>query len=155
MGIYWVLWDMVCLLFLPIRHILSENIYSVPFYAGVHATLYFMCVSLLRRRLSKDPFSKFFLCYITLNFIIGSIGNGINCFDNQAEFVDNRAFPGGPEGYEASVFSSFLNVFGATLYIINTWAQDGLLVCRSRHICLFFFECRYFFSIALPFLPDI
>ncbi|KAF8524922.1 hypothetical protein BU17DRAFT_74679 [Hysterangium stoloniferum] len=78
-------------------------------------------------------------------FIIGSIGNGINCFDNQAEFVDNRDFPGGPEGYGASVTASFLNMFGATLYIINTWAQDGLLVCSQARVLM---SCHYLASIT-------
>ncbi|KAF8521448.1 hypothetical protein BU17DRAFT_32511, partial [Hysterangium stoloniferum] len=115
---------------------------------GVHMTLFFICFSLLLKRLKKDPtHTKFFLSYITFNFIIGSIGNGINCFDNQAEFVDNRDFPGGPEGYEASVAASFLNVFGATLYIINTWAQDGLLLYR---FCIIF-DYNYW-MIAFPLL---
>jgi hypothetical protein len=84
---------------------------------------------LLLKRLQRDPKStKLFLGYITLNLILGSISNGINCLDNQQEFVDDRDFPGGPRGWAGFASISFLNIFGAAVSIINTWTQDGLLV---------------------------
>ncbi|KAF8522613.1 hypothetical protein BU17DRAFT_44544 [Hysterangium stoloniferum] len=118
---------------------------------GVHATLFFLCLSLLLQRLRRDPksstSSRIFLAYITLNFILGSVGNGINCLDNQQEFIDNRDFPGGPEAYEKFVAGSFINIFGAAVYIVNTWTQDGLLLYR---FCVIF-DYNYL-AITLPCL---
>lgn len=98
---------------------------------GVHATLYFICLSLFWSSRKRDlKTSWIFGTYITINFILGSIGNAANILDTQYTFIDNRAFPGGPLAYAVVSYGIPFNVAGFVAYVINAWFQDGLLVRR-------------------------
>ncbi|KAF8530700.1 hypothetical protein JB92DRAFT_2857329 [Gautieria morchelliformis] len=98
---------------------------------GVHATLFFMCLSLLLKLRKKDPKSSWaFIAYITLNFVLGSIGNGANTRFNEMTFVDDRDYPSGPNAFYIQQNSFWVNIFGFGVYIVNMWTQDGLLLYR-------------------------
>lgn len=73
------------------------------------------------------------IAYITLNFILGSIGNAANIKFNEMVFIDDRDFPGGPNAFFTQQNSVTINVLAYAVYIVNTWTQDGLLV--SGVIC--------------------
>jgi len=114
---------------------------------GVHATLYFICLNLLLAQRRKHPkVSWTMIAYITLNFILGSIGNAANIKFNEMVFIDDRDFPGGPNAYFTAENSVTINVLAYAVYIVNTWTQDGLLLYRFFVI----FECNYFLLI-IPF----
>jgi hypothetical protein len=51
----------------------------------------------------------------------------------QLAFIDNRNFPGGPEAYELSVYSTAIALTPNATFIIANWLADGLLVgiCSS------------------------
>ncbi|KAF8513811.1 hypothetical protein JB92DRAFT_2922060 [Gautieria morchelliformis] len=98
---------------------------------GVHATLFFLCLSLLLKLRKNDPKSSWaFIAYITLNFVLGSIGNGVTIRFNEMTFVDNRDYPGGPNAFFMQQNSFWANVFGFGVYFVNGWTQDGLLLYR-------------------------
>lgn len=114
---------------------------------GVHATLYFICLNLLLAQRRKHPrVSWTMITYITLNFILGSIGNAANIKFNEMVFIDDRDFPGGPNAYFMDMNSVTINVLAYAVYIVNTWTQDGLLLYRFFVI----FECNYWLLI-IPF----
>lgn len=122
----------------PIHYFFSNPVIIT----GVHATLYFYTLSFLLQSLLKRGYGPrhnarsigtwIMIVYITTNFIIGSIGNAINIKFNEEQFIDDRDFPGGPVAYSRAADSNRLNSIGFCLYVINTWLQDGLLVCLTR-----------------------
>ncbi|KAF8491920.1 hypothetical protein JB92DRAFT_3004859 [Gautieria morchelliformis] len=98
---------------------------------GVHATLFFMCLSLLLKVRKKDPKRSWvFVAYITINFVLGSIGNGANIRFNEMIFVGNRDYPGGPNAFFMQQNSCWVNMVSYGVFIVNTWTQDGLLLYR-------------------------
>lgn len=122
------------------RLLLNGNILGAVAY-GVHATLYFICLSLFWSSRKRDPRTSWiFGVYITINFVLGSIGNAANIVENQYDFIDNRDFPGGPLAYALTTFAIPINVVGFFAYVINTWLQDGLLLYRFFVI----FDHNYF-----------
>ncbi|GJJ11029.1 hypothetical protein Clacol_005260 [Clathrus columnatus] len=98
---------------------------------GVHATLYIYCLSLFWSLRKREPRKSWiFGAYITINFILGSIGNGVNTVETQYAFIDDRDFPGGPLAYSFATSSITVNVVGFVAYVVNAWFQDGLLLYR-------------------------
>lgn len=88
---------------------------------------------LLAQRRKHPRVSWTMIAYITLNFILGSIGNAANIKFNEMVFIDDRDFPGGPNAFFTQQNSVTINVLAYAVYIVNTWTQDGLLV--SGVIC--------------------
>ncbi|EJD46589.1 hypothetical protein AURDEDRAFT_20524, partial [Auricularia subglabra TFB-10046 SS5] len=97
---------------------------------GVHATLFFLTLKLLwaRPRTTLKDYS--WLAYVIVLFIVSSIGNGIQLKFTQMIYIDDRNYPGGPAVFYLDGSTNSLAVFGNSLYIANTWLQDGLLLYR-------------------------
>ncbi|KAH8091358.1 hypothetical protein BXZ70DRAFT_1067332 [Cristinia sonorae] len=98
---------------------------------GVHATLYFQCLSLLWQERIKSPRHTWLLiAYVSILFAIGSVGNGVNMFLNEDAFVIHRDYPGGPGQFEQDQYSLPYNAGGSVVSMIGFWLADGLLVFR-------------------------
>ncbi|GJJ11140.1 hypothetical protein Clacol_005371 [Clathrus columnatus] len=112
------------------RLLLNGNVIGAVAY-GVHATLYFLCLSLFWSSRKRDPRTSWiFGTYITINFILGSIGNAANIVENQYAFIDDRGFPGGPLAISFASYAIPINIAGFVAYVVNAWLQDGLLLYR-------------------------
>lgn len=93
----------------------------------MHFTLFVIVVPLLLRRREKDK-DWLLLSFTTVMFILGTIHIGTNTKVTELAFIDNRNFPGGPNGYLASNYNAaphpIVNVMGS----MSLWLADGLLV---------------------------
>ena len=70
------------------------------------------------------------MLYITLLFILGSIGNGIDMFHTQDAFVNNRNYPGGPVQFQIEKFYPY-NTAASAVYTMGSWFTMGFLVRLS------------------------
>ncbi|KAF9218574.1 hypothetical protein BS17DRAFT_822735 [Gyrodon lividus] len=96
---------------------------------GVHMTLFFMCFRLLWTR-KKDTKDKLMIVYITILFVLGNIGNGTNLKFGEMTFIDDRDYPGGPNAFFVQESTNIVAVLCNTVYIVNSWFQDALLLYR-------------------------
>jgi hypothetical protein len=69
-----------------------------------------------------------YLTYITIQFILCSIGIGGGSKNVVLAFVDNRAFPGGPILWSNANHNTSPNVLANVAFIVSVWLQDGFLV---------------------------
>ena len=53
---------------------------------------------------------------------------GFDIQTQQAEFIDDRNFPGGPEGYQGTHYAAAIWVIPSVAYVITEWLADGFLV---------------------------
>ncbi|TCD66342.1 hypothetical protein EIP91_001446 [Steccherinum ochraceum] len=98
---------------------------------GVHATLFFLCLTLLWEERKRKPREAWiWIGYISILFTVGSIGNGANMFLNQDAFVNHRNYPGGPGQFEIEQFALTYDAVCNVVYIVGTWFTDGLLLYR-------------------------
>lgn len=95
---------------------------------GIHLTLYLACLTHLRPRGERND--QYILAYITLLFILGNIGNGTNIKWGEMTFIDNRNYPGGPGAYNVAQSTNPVAVICNSVYIVNSWLQDTLLIYR-------------------------
>ncbi|KZV85748.1 hypothetical protein EXIGLDRAFT_653805 [Exidia glandulosa HHB12029] len=96
---------------------------------GVHATLFFLTLTLLCARPRTQWKDYGWIVYITLMFVLSSVGNGGQFKFTELSWIDNRNYPGGPGAYEteqAAPSSTMCNI----AYIINGWLQDALIIYR-------------------------
>ena len=68
------------------------------------------------------------ISFITILFVIGTIGDGITMFLNQDAFINHRNYPGGPGQFEIEQFALTYNAVGNVITVIGLWLTDALLV---------------------------
>lgn len=97
---------------------------------GVVIVLSAMCWRSLwpRAQLRGSAYKKnrFFLCYVTFLFVVGTIYVAFNAQITQMGFIDNRLYPGGPGAYEEATSSPPLN----TAFVVSDWCADLLMIWR-------------------------
>ncbi|EJD46610.1 hypothetical protein AURDEDRAFT_113662 [Auricularia subglabra TFB-10046 SS5] len=122
---------------------------------GVHATLFFITLKLLWARPRTTWKDYIWISYIIILFAISSIGNGTQFKFTQMIYIDNREYPGGPAKYFVDGSTDFMAVFCNSVYVVNTWFQDGLLLYRfwiifsHSYLILAFPMLIYLVTIAL------
>lgn len=90
--------------------------------------LYFILPQALRRRTRT---SLGLVAYVCTTFVLGMITLACDTRLLQLMFVDNRAFPGGPNSWLASHTEIAVKVVGSVSYIVCVFLADGLLVSSS------------------------
>jgi len=89
--------------------------------------------NLLWPRSPRKP--NYYLAGYTLAlFSFGTIYIATNVHLTQLMFIDNRNFPGGPEGYAFYKYSTALVLVPNSSYVIANWLADGLLLYRCKVI---------------------
>jgi hypothetical protein len=66
--------------------------------------------------------------YTFMLFGFGTIFTGMNINSSKVAFIDNRNFPGGPEAYVLSIYSSPIQLTPNIVFILANWMADALLV---------------------------
>lgn len=103
---------------------------------GVHVAVFAECVyriapmrgGLARHRRNGRLQSWFLLGYVFLLFLMGTVNLACNTKMAQLMFIDNRAFPGGPNAWFFANYNNTNNTAGNASYIIANFLADGLLV---------------------------
>ncbi|KZV95267.1 hypothetical protein EXIGLDRAFT_834420 [Exidia glandulosa HHB12029] len=97
---------------------------------GAHATLFFITLNLLWKRPRAGRLNDWtWIAYICIMFITSGMGNGAQMRALQVGFIDQRNYPGGPGVWVART-TAFVGVFCNSVYVVNSWFQDGLLLYR-------------------------
>lgn len=97
-------------------------------------TLFILCFIVWWRGRCATPRTAYImLSFISIVFILGSIGNATAMRMLQLTYVDDRKYPGGPAAFEALYGSTPVNVAGTAAYALIAWFTDGLLVS-----CMFY-----------------
>ncbi|KAJ6482591.1 hypothetical protein C8R45DRAFT_1001965 [Mycena sanguinolenta] len=97
---------------------------------GVHLTLFFQCVHALYTGRKSRRHNWEMLIYVFILFALGNIGNATSIFYAQKTFIDDRNYPGGPGAFFFEQSTQWSGVVCNSVYIVNTWFQDGLLLYR-------------------------
>ncbi|KAF8900260.1 hypothetical protein CPB84DRAFT_1779209 [Gymnopilus junonius] len=101
-------------------------------------------VLLVGKRTKQD---YLFLAYISLLFILGNIGNGMNIKFGKLTFIDNRNYPGGPNAFFVEQSINPIAVICNCMFIVNSWLQDALLLYH-----LWIISQRTWYIMAVPSL---
>ncbi|KAJ7257040.1 hypothetical protein C8J57DRAFT_1185909 [Mycena rebaudengoi] len=110
---------------------------------GVHLTLFFQCARALYTR--NGHRNRELLVFVCILFILGNIGNATNMIFGQRTFIDNRGYPGGPNAYFVEQSFDWSAVVCNSVYIVNSWFQDALLLYRFWMIW-----SRNYYILAVP-----
>ncbi|KAF7377397.1 hypothetical protein MSAN_00161300 [Mycena sanguinolenta] len=120
---------------------------------GVHLTLFVQCVHALYSGRKTRRHNWELLLFIFILFALGNIGNATSIFYAQKTFIDDRNYPGGPGAYFFEQSTQWVAVLCNSVYIVNTWFQDGLLLYRFWTI----YSRNYYIAVvpALMFLTSL
>jgi hypothetical protein len=86
-----------------------------------------MCAKALHLRKIGHK-NKGLLVFICILFLLGNIGNATNIVFGQKTFIDDREYPGGPNAFFVEQSTDWSAVVCNSVYIVNSWLQDALLV---------------------------
>ncbi|KAH7883134.1 hypothetical protein F5I97DRAFT_1815580 [Phlebopus sp. FC_14] len=105
---------------------------------GVDLALFWLCFrTLWYRTKSKDADYRrnmFFLAYVCIMFVFGSLFIGSNSQFTQLAFINDRNFPGGPSAWENQMFSIGVDEISNVSFVLANWLADSLLVWRCAII---------------------
>ncbi|KAF7377178.1 hypothetical protein MSAN_00137200 [Mycena sanguinolenta] len=120
---------------------------------GVHFTLFVQCVYALYAGRKSRRHNWELLAFISTLFTLGNIGNATSIYYAQKTFIDDRNYPGGPGAFFLEQASQWSGVVCNSVYVVNTWFQDGLLLYRFWTI----YSRNYYFAVvpAILFLTSL
>lgn len=99
---------------------------------GIVLALFWLCFQALWNRLKRKDVNcrrhLFFLLYVCVMFVFGSLFLGSNSKFTQLAFINNRGYIGGPSEYEQQMFSIGVDEVGNVSYVLANWLADSLLV---------------------------
>ena len=95
------------------------------------------------------------VAYTTAMFSFVTVYTAISLHIQSISYIDNRGFSGnedvgapGPLGYQTLVFSEPINIVPNTMFLLNNWLADGLLVSSGSNLV------AHVFNVAVvPALP--
>ncbi|TFK55089.1 hypothetical protein OE88DRAFT_1642333 [Heliocybe sulcata] len=97
---------------------------------GIHFTIFVQTAYLLMKDLHRKSSSQFFLAYIIVMFILGTLFVSSSSRVAQMTFVDDRNYPGGPEAWQEAAFSIPANLLGNITFTLANWLADALMIWR-------------------------
>ncbi|KAJ6482590.1 hypothetical protein C8R45DRAFT_1062954 [Mycena sanguinolenta] len=120
---------------------------------GVHLTLFVQCAHALYVGRKSRRHNWELMAFIFIIFALGNIGNATSIFYAQKTFIDDRNYPGGPGAFFFEQSTQWSGVVCNSVYIVNTWFQDGLLLYRFWTI----YYRNYYIAVvpALAFLTSL
>ena len=104
---------------------------------GIIVVLFFQCMEALLNPVNrrKEGVKWGLVAYTMTMFSFVTIYTATSLQIQSTSYVDNRAFSGdggrgapGPLGYQTFVFSKAINIVPNTMFLLNNWLADGLLV---------------------------
>ncbi|KAJ6529060.1 hypothetical protein DFH09DRAFT_935035 [Mycena vulgaris] len=118
--------------------LLSGVAYGILFTVAFQTVLLF-----LQSPKAKVPWGL--VTYVSVMFILASIGFGGNSKFNELTYIDNRNIPGGPNAYTVEFYATTSNMMSFAAYIVMSYLADGLVLWRFTMI----FGYNYWLT-ALP-----
>ena len=113
---------------------------------GVVVTLFFQCMGALLNPVDRTrgtPTKWGLVAHTVIMFSLTTVYTGMGldiqsvCYINNREFhLENWPFPPGPDGYWILLYQSALAVVPNTLFLVNSWLADGILVSPFLNISI-------------------
>jgi hypothetical protein len=91
----------------PPLHAANQRILGILFTITFQAVLLF-----LKAPRKSIPWGL--IAYMSVMFVLASVGFGINANFNQKTYIDDRNFPGGPNAFTVQFYATTLNMVGFT-----------------------------------------
>jgi len=85
--------------------------------------------------------------YIAIVFTLASLGFAGNAKFNEMTYIEDRAFPGGPNAFTIAFYNTPVNMMSFVSYTIMSWFADGLVLWR--------FSLFYGYNRWIVFLPAL
>ena len=106
---------------------------------GIATVLFFQCMTALLNPFNrtKDGVKWGLVLHTTTMFSLATVFTGITLhiqsisFINSREFTGDTLLPPGPLGYQVLIYSKPIGIAPSTVFLLNQWLADGLLVCLS------------------------
>ncbi|KAF8803136.1 hypothetical protein BYT27DRAFT_7260457 [Phlegmacium glaucopus] len=121
---------------------------------GIVLTLFVLSLKQLIRTITKYNYTQrmFFIVYITLMFILGTLFVGDIAKMTQLSYIDYRLFPGGPAAFEEQEFSIPIDKISIVSYVIGNWLADGMVIYRYMIIYRSSHQFPFWIVMAIPVL---
>ncbi|KAF8890144.1 hypothetical protein BD779DRAFT_1469469 [Infundibulicybe gibba] len=107
---------------------------ATDFVSGIgydaQGVLYFICTHYLWTQRKARHMNLFMLAYITLLFLISSLGQVAQAHRTQLVFIENRNFPGGPWEYYGAGLSGTANIVGQAPSVALLFLSELFMVWR-------------------------
>ncbi|KAJ7123513.1 hypothetical protein C8R44DRAFT_538714, partial [Mycena epipterygia] len=109
-----------------------SNMYGALLSAIGYGILFTMTLQtlLLFFKLPKSKIPWRLVIYVSVTFILASIGFGGHAKFIQMAYIDDRNIPGGPNAFIVKFYSIPANMMSFTAYTIMSWMADGLVLWR-------------------------
>lgn len=98
---------------------------------GVQLTIFTQCILILHSDNSGRRNAKWLMAYSCAIFLLATFGLAGNIKFIQMCYIDYRNYPGGPNAFTLNFYSTFVNMFGTSAYVVMNWLADGLMVRPS------------------------
>ena len=118
----------------------------VWFVLGILVVLFFRCMAALLNpaRHWGTRIKWGLVSYTTVMFLIATVVLGMGFDLESNSYINNREFPGvtdvlgpGPLGYQRFIFSGKFMAVSNSMFFLNGWLADGLLVNSLFFLCSF------------------
>ena len=169
---------MVCAKCADLRTRLPALGLSDLFVPGILVVLFFRCMAaLFNPTHHRGRGIKWGLVsYTVIMFLVGTVVSGMDFHIRSNSYIDNPEFPGvgdalppGPLGYQSFIFSDAPTIVFNSMFFLNGWLADGLLVnlsfvsafnCLSQCRLSQLYRCYVIYSanlwvVALPCLMHL
>ncbi|KAJ7912541.1 hypothetical protein B0H13DRAFT_2007145 [Mycena leptocephala] len=81
-------------------------------------------------QLPREKIPWRWVVYVTVMFILASLGLAGDAKFNQMTWIDDRNFPGGPNAFTVAFYSTPVDMMAFIACIIMSWMADGLVLWR-------------------------
>ncbi|KAJ2915394.1 hypothetical protein MD484_g5041, partial [Candolleomyces efflorescens] len=97
---------------------------------GIQLTIFTQCILILYSESKNRKNARWLMAYSCAIFVLATFGIAANIKFIQMCYIDYRNYPGGPNAFTVSFYSTFVNVFGTAAYVVMNWLADGLMLYR-------------------------
>ena len=110
---------------------------SVRVIVGIIIVLFFQCMAALFNPVHRrgERVKWWLVSYTVVMCSVATVLTAMNLYVQSISYIDNRKFPGvgdspppGPLGYQVFSNSTPLVIIPNTMFVLNNWLADGLLV---------------------------
>ncbi|KAF8809157.1 hypothetical protein BYT27DRAFT_7094948 [Phlegmacium glaucopus] len=90
---------------------------------------------------------RFFIVYVTLMFILGTLFIAAIARVTQLGYIDYRLFPGGPAAFQEQMFFIPVNQIATVSYVVGNWLADGMVI--YRYMIIYKSSCQLPFCVVM------
>ncbi|KAF9010830.1 hypothetical protein BDQ17DRAFT_1273497 [Cyathus striatus] len=109
---------------------LDGVVFSAVTFGGLFA-LAFECMQHIGTKHRRSRLEWILFGYSFLLLALGTIGFAGSMKFNDMTFIDDRNYPGGPNGFAIAYYSHWINLMSFICYILMSWVSDAFVLYRG------------------------